>query len=75
MAFDFQMDQIMNKIIIGDFNGSKHLQESKVHREIVVDPKKNRFKNVTLGLRKTGKTRSSGSEPPVLLYAYNINWK
>jgi len=25
MAFDFQMDQIMNKIIIGDFNGSKHL--------------------------------------------------
>ena len=39
MAFDFQMDQIMNKYIIDDFNGSKHLLESKVHREIVVDPK------------------------------------
>ena len=39
MAFDFQMDQIMNKYIIGDFNGSKHLLESKVHREIVGDPK------------------------------------
>jgi hypothetical protein len=32
-------------------------------------------KNIIPGLRKTGKTRSSGSEPPVLLYAYNINWK
>ena len=39
MTFDFQMDQIMNKYIIGDFNGRKHLLESKVHREIVVDQK------------------------------------
>jgi len=38
MTFDFQMDQIMNKYIISDFDGSKHLLESKVHREIVVEP-------------------------------------
>ena len=39
MAFDFQLDQIINKDIIGDFDGGKHLLDSRVHREIVVDSK------------------------------------